>query len=128
MDLPSNQDPPSKAEEPKSLFRHLKSAESYAQVVRSEENDEIKRYLGGRVEGLDEDPLKFWSLNATMFPTLSKLARIYLGIPASSGSVERMFSISGALQRSRRARLSWVTIEKILCYRDYGSAEIFPNK
>ncbi|CAG7730152.1 unnamed protein product, partial [Allacma fusca] len=52
-------------------------------------------------------------------------ARIYLGFPASSGSAERLFSIAGVLQRSRRSRLKWSTIEQLLCYRELRLSQIF---
>ena len=40
-------------------------------------------------------PLQFWKANESKFKSLSEIARKYLGVPASSAAVERMFSISG---------------------------------
>lgn len=37
-------------------------------------------------------PLKFWKDNRHRFPYLSMIARDIFGIPASSGSIERVFS------------------------------------
>ena len=48
------------------------------------------------------------------YPVLSKLARKYLSIPASSASVERLFSVCGAIIHARRARLSANTVEALL--------------
>ena len=50
-----------------------------------------------QMETLDpeEDPLTWWRDTQMMFPHLSKLARKYLCIPATSSSSERVFSTSG---------------------------------
>jgi len=67
-------------------------------------------------------PLHFWHEHATKFPYLAIIARRYLGMPASSGSVERLFSIAGAIARSRRAKINVETVEKLLCLKDsYGN-------
>jgi hypothetical protein len=51
------------------------------------------------------DALDFWKIYEHMFPELSKLAKRYLGIPASSAQVERMFSIAGHIFNPKRRRL-----------------------
>lgn len=86
-----------------------------------EDYDEIDNYLKMQcLDGGEEaDPLKFWMFYEKTFPTLAKLARQYLGIPASSGSVERLFSVAGAIARSRRANLKIDTVEMALCCRQY---------
>jgi len=58
--------------------------------------------------------LEFWKQKEKDFPQLSKLAKIYLGFPASSGSVERLFSVSGSHIRARRARMKLKTVESLL--------------
>ena len=65
------------------------------------------------------DPLKYWKTHSHRFPTLSKLAKQLLAMPATSGGVERLFSTAGAIARSRRARLTTNTTEKILMYRQF---------
>ncbi len=45
--------------------------------------------------GRNEDLFKWWQKNCIRFPVLAKLARMYLAIPASSTSCERIFSHSG---------------------------------
>ena len=52
------------------------------------------------------DALLFWKLHDQKFQILSTLAKKYLGVPASSASVERMFSISGHILSSKRASMS----------------------
>jgi hypothetical protein len=39
--------------------------------------------------------LMWWKLHAVRFPYLSRLARRYFAMPATSDSVERLFSVSG---------------------------------
>ena len=112
----------------KSIFRHLESARAQSAVQNLSEKSEVSTYLECRIEDPSVDPLSCWKSKSNSLPKLSKLAKIYLGIPASSGSVERMFSIAGALQRSRRASLSWSTIEKLLCHRDMRVGELFGKK
>ena len=55
--------------------------------------EELKRYLafeGGR--GNLTDPLGWWKIHAAEFPTLARMARDFLAIPATSVSVQRTSS------------------------------------
>jgi hypothetical protein len=59
------------------------------------ENDrlrEAKNYLKEQVEYEDTDPLEFWLVNKIKFANLSKMARDFLCIPATSVPVECIFS------------------------------------
>jgi len=49
-------------------------------------------------------PLSFWKSNEIAFPLLAPLAKKFLGVPASSASVERMFNISGHIFSNKRRR------------------------
>ena len=49
--------------------------------------------------------LEFWKANESVFPTLAKFAKKYLSVPASSCSVERMFSTCNHIFSLRRRRL-----------------------
>lgn len=57
-----------------------------------------------------EDILQFGKTNCTNYPKLARLAVTCLGMPASSGSAERIFSVSGALQPVSQASLLLETI------------------
>lgn len=82
--------------------------------------NEIDEYLlSDVVEEGDLSPLKYWSRNAKKFPALSELARRILPMPASSGNVERLFSIAGSVKRARRAQLKTENLDKILCVRQH---------
>ena len=57
---------------------------------------------------VDEDcnPLHWWSINASKFPSLAVLAKKYLGIPATSTPSERIFSSMGQVVNRLRNRLA----------------------
>ncbi|KAL5509144.1 hypothetical protein EMCRGX_G004454 [Ephydatia muelleri] len=48
------------------------------------------------------DPLEWWKIHCTQFPTIGKLARKYLAIPASSAPSERVFSRAKLIQDRQR--------------------------
>ena len=53
-----------------------------------------------------KDALLFWRLHykSPSFVNLTKLAQKYLGVPANSAAVERMFSISGHILNNKRRK------------------------
>lgn len=81
--------------------------------------DETDIYLREPVAPENINPLEYWKVNSTRFPILSSLAKGLLAFPASSGSIERTFSIAGALQRARRARIKSKTMENLIKYREF---------
>ena len=54
--------------------------------------------------------LMWWKQHAVRFPYLSRLARRYLAMPATSASVERLFSVAGQVVSAKRARLDPSTV------------------
>ena len=58
----------------------------------------------------DSPPLKWWKEHAAKFPYLSQLARRYLAMPATSASVERLFSVAGQVVTAKRASLDPETV------------------
>ena len=68
--------------------------------------DEISDYIRFSTETGVKCPLKFWKENHSRWPNLSKLAMKVLGVPATSASVERMFSITGHIFQSKRRRMT----------------------
>jgi hypothetical protein len=61
------------------------------------------------------NPLNFWSLNEHSYPLLSKLAKQYLSIPASSVTVERLFSSAGDLISKKRNAIDPNNANVLLC-------------
>ena len=63
------------------------------------------------------DALEWWENNAPKFPNLSVMARQYLGCPASSATVERLFSQVGIAFSAKRQRSEASTLSDILFTR-----------
>ena len=66
---------------------------------------EIDEYIRTVKSSTFTCPLLFWKNYHSKLPNLAKLAQKYLGVPASSGATERMFSISGHIFNSKRRRM-----------------------
>ena len=55
--------------------------------------EELQRYQkGGEINFWKEDLLVWWEKNESVYPLVSKLAKKYLGVPASTAPSERVFS------------------------------------
>lgn len=67
--------------------------------------EEFQSYL--RVPAIDaeDNVLKWWQQHEGRFPRLAKMARQYLAVPASSASVERLFSSVGLVKSDLREKL-----------------------
>lgn len=57
--------------------------------------DEFQKYISFPGIDFTEDPLKWWAVNALLFPSLSVLAKKYLTCQATSVPSERVFSKGG---------------------------------
>lgn len=73
--------------------------------------NELKLYrsdstVGMRTENGKEDPLSWWKSHRVAFPTLWKLAKVYLAIPATSAGPRMAFSVQESAIASRRYTLS----------------------
>jgi len=79
-----------------------------AEVYRNLKQDLLEEF---------QSPLVYWRKHKKLFPYLSKLAKSYLALPATTGSAERLFSIAGSIARARRACLTISNSEKLLCYQ-----------
>ncbi|XP_077429672.1 E3 SUMO-protein ligase ZBED1-like isoform X2 [Vanacampus margaritifer] len=76
--------------------------EQLSQAVRKE----VLQYFGELPLSKKDNPLLWWRTNATQYPTLAKLAKSFLGIPATLTPSERLFSATGNIVSRRRASLS----------------------
>ena len=63
------------------------------------------------------DPLKWWAENEINFPALRVMARQYLGVPATSASAERLFSIAGRVFDDLRQGMQAEMLEMIMWAR-----------
>ena len=91
------------------------------------EKVEVMKHLDAA--GEKNDPLLWWKGNQLLFPTLPKLARIYLSIPATSAPTERIFSKAGLFITNRRGRLApklagmLITLKSMLDWLDERAKE-----
>jgi hAT family C-terminal dimerisation region len=126
IDTTIPESPPKKLKRDKgSLFECLGEDRTMQRVFSRRQKDEIQEYLS--LPNLEEtaNPLVFWREQENNLPILSRLARRFLAVPAISGSVERVFSIAGALGRARRARIEINNTEDILLYREARISQLF---
>jgi hypothetical protein len=78
--------------------------------------DELKEYLAlPQIKyKTEEDAMQWWRDNESVFPNLAVMARQYLGCPASSASVERLFSQVGIAFSAKRKSSEASTLESIM--------------
>lgn len=115
-------EPPAKKSK-QSMLQRLQ--ESQQHDINDPEPSEVEKYkkVLAPSGGKGVCPLGFWKRNSSKFPVMSSLAATYLTLPASSGSVERLFSVAGAIARARRSRLSTEKLEQLLCCRKFSRSQ-----
>jgi hypothetical protein len=88
-------------------------------LVTDQSEDEVRRYLAlPRVKEMHGgSPLQWWAKNQWRFPTIAPMARTYLGCPASTAGLERMFSAAGRMHNDFKKSTSEVTLEHMLMAR-----------
>ncbi|XP_077389161.1 E3 SUMO-protein ligase ZBED1-like [Festucalex cinctus] len=75
--------------------------EQLSQAVQKE----VLQYFGEQPLSKKENPLAWWRQNAARYPTLAKLAKSFLVIPAMSTPSERLASAAGNIPSKRRASI-----------------------
>ena len=84
-----------------------------------EDTDELTAYLEVeqlKVKKTDPESIvgDWWLTNKAKFPNLEVMARQYLGVPASSASVERLFSAVGIAYSAKRQSADAKTVADIM--------------
>lgn len=84
----------------------LKARVTFADVPKRVRADsELTRYLEEEPIDSSADPLAWWRDNQLRFPLLSKIARKYMCICATSAPAERVFSTAGSIITHLRSSL-----------------------
>jgi len=68
-------------------------------------SDEVEEYLKEDKIPFEQCPFNWWLNKKLKYPGLAKMARIFLAIPATSTSSERLFSDAGNLLTCKRSRI-----------------------
>lgn len=98
-------------EEPASKKTALEDllGDSFSAVPEELSREGVEREIGMyRREAsilLTSCPLKWWKENCFQYPLLSRLAKAYLSIPATSVPSERVFSTAGDIVTAQRSQL-----------------------
>ena len=75
---------------------------------------EIERFMSLPALKQDQNTLLWWKRNAEEYPHLSKLAKTFLCIPATSVPAERVFSSAGLIVSSLRSSLSADNVDMLI--------------
>ena len=103
--IPSLEEPPPKKKTAMSFLLGTDGCQNH-----STWEDEIEQFLKQTQLDPDADTLVWWKANHKRFPTIAKLARRFLSIPATSVPSERIFSTAGLIITSLRSSL---TVENV---------------
>lgn len=76
---------------------------------------EVDIFLEEKVELPQVDPIEWWRTYESRFPNLSRMARDYLAIPATSVPSEDCFSIAGNVSTKRRSVMTEGMANAIMC-------------
>ena len=82
------------------------STSSEPQTKEERINNEIEEYVKLTVFNHESNLVKLWKIRVTEFPVISKLARKYLCICASSSPSERLINVSGHVMSKKRNDVS----------------------
>ena len=80
----------------------------------SENDTELDDFLLEKSLPHNSDVMAWWNMNEHRFPNLAKLGKVYLGIPATSASSERLFSKAGIITAKHRNCLKAKNVEAII--------------
>jgi thiaminase len=97
---------------------------SSARQQRNANTDELLKYWESADASFDMEPLSWWRAHSTEYPILSKMARDYLSVQASSVPCEQLFSLAGNVVNKKRNRLDKNTTRACLCLRSWMIEEI----
>ena len=101
------------------LSPHAAAPAEGAEPELNDVQDELEIYFALPDATLDVDPLLWWPKHEKLLPSMSRMARQFLGVPASSAAVERLFSGVGQDFAKQRQAMSEQTLEEITWARAF---------
>ena len=87
---------------------------TFKDIVQSE----LLRYKTEPSISVDQPPLHWWSVHQHLYPNVSKLARKYLCVVATSVPSEQLFSTAGNVLSVKRTTLLPENVEKLIFLHD----------
>jgi len=83
--------------------------------------NELDKYLEEETMsvGVELDILQYWKMHSGTYPTLARMARDILAVPASTVASESAFSSAERTVSDYRSRLKSETIEALICFQDW---------
>ncbi|ESP02030.1 hypothetical protein LOTGIDRAFT_157161 [Lottia gigantea] len=79
---------------------------------------DIERYINEVSLEADFSPFEWWKISSKRYPTLARLARKYLRLPATSVPSERVFSDAGNTVTKKISNLDPGTVNHLIFLRD----------
>ena len=76
--------------------------------------EEFDKYLKETPLKSSENCLEWWSKNNHTYPSLAKLAKQYLCVPATSVPAEQVFSVAGEIVNTKRASLKPENVDLLI--------------
>jgi hAT family C-terminal dimerisation region len=73
------------------------------------------------------DTAGWWQRNSSIFPILSRLARMVFTKPTSTAAVERLFSSVGHMQKGDRSNIAILTMERKQFYKEHLRRRSLPH-
>ena len=99
----------------KNKSRSSESGKSYSLSIREQMQYELDLYSRISLVEPFSCPFQWWASNYQNFPNVSKVAKMYLAIPATSVPSERIFSKAGLVIDQRRSNLLPKHAERLIC-------------
>ena len=92
-----------------------KKLKKKSDIFESDIRREMQTYESLPDAKKEEDTLDWWKNHSEVIPILSKLARRFLAIPASSSKSERVFSSGTNFVTAKRSNLNPEKVEDLKC-------------
>ena len=77
-------------------------------------DQELTCYKQEKTLAIDMYPLRWWQAQALKYPLISKVAKQYMSVQATSVASERVFSVAGDVVTAKRSQLSPDNVDRLL--------------